>query len=75
MIWLLIIPGVMLYIAIGFFIDRLWAENYYEEEKPSIITVVFWPMIFPLAFIYYPCYAWPRALAKYIQDKKKEARK
>lgn len=68
MIWLLIILGIMLYVAIGFFIDRLWAETYSEKTHPDIITVVFWPMIFTLAFIYYPCYVWPRALAKSIRD-------
>lgn len=80
---ILIILGVIIYFAIGFFIDRLWAETDYEKERPTIICVVCWPLILPLAFVYYPCFVWPRALAAYIQNwweirkglKKKEGQK
>jgi hypothetical protein len=58
----------MVYIAIGFFIDRLLAKTYYDKENPNLVNVLIWPFILLAALIYHFCGEWPRALAEYILD-------
>ena len=73
MIVLHIILGIILYIAIGSFLDRFLAVR--PSYTPNPIGVVFWPIILFAYVFRHPMFVWPQRLAVLLIKKMRERRK